>query len=197
FLHLGLPSSDVLDAGSALQLRAAAELLLVGQDRLIAALRTLGLAHKKTLMIGRTHGMHAEPITFGIKVASWHAEAVRNRARLVAATDEIAVGTISGAVGVFGNVAPEVEAYVLERLPLRPEPVPTQIVPRRRGWSRAPAMPRSSPRSRSWAARSSGSRSRSGTCNAPRSARRRSRSPRDRRARPRCRTSATPSCRRT
>ncbi len=132
FLHLGLTSSDVLDTGFALQLRAAAEQLLAGQDRLIAALRTLALAHKKTLMIGRTHGMHAEPITFGIKVASWHAEAVRNRARLVAATDEIAVGTISGAVGVFGNVAPEIEAYVLERLRLRPEPVATQIVARDR-----------------------------------------------------------------
>ena len=132
FLHLGLTSSDVLDTGFALQLRAAAELLLAGQDRLIAALRTLALAHKRTLMIGRTHGMHAEPITFGIKVASWHAEAVRNRARLVTATEDIAIGTISGAVGVFGNVAPAVEAYVLERLRLRPEPVATQIVARDR-----------------------------------------------------------------
>jgi adenylosuccinate lyase len=132
FLHLGLTSSDVLDTGFALQLRAAAELLLAGQDRLIAALRSLALAHQRTLMIGRTHGMHAEPITFGIKVATWHAEAVRNRTRLVAATDEIAVGTISGAVGVFGNVTPAVEAYVLERLKLRPEPVATQIVARDR-----------------------------------------------------------------
>jgi adenylosuccinate lyase len=132
FLHLGLTSSDVLDTGFALQLRAAAELLLVGQDRLIAALRALALAHKRTLMIGRTHGMHAEPITFGIKVASWHAEAARNRARLVSATEDIAVGTISGAVGVFGNVTPAVEAYVLEQLRLRPEPVPTQIVARDR-----------------------------------------------------------------
>ena len=132
FLHLGLTSSDVLDTGFALQLRDATALLLEGQDRLIAALRGLALAHKHTLAIGRTHGMHAEPITFGVKVASWHAEAVRNRARLVAAGKEIAVGTLSGAVGVFGNVSPEVEAYVLKRLGLEAEPVATQIVARDR-----------------------------------------------------------------
>jgi len=132
FLHLGLTSSDVLDTGFALQLRAAADVLIVGQDQLIKALRRLALAHKRTLMIGRTHGMHAEPITFGVKVASWHAEAVRNRARLVAAADEVAVGTLSGAVGVFGNVSPEVEAYVLGRLDLAPEPVATQVVARDR-----------------------------------------------------------------
>ena len=132
FLHLGLTSSDVLDTGFALQLRAAGELLLAGQDRLIPALRKLATAHKKTLMIGRTHGMHAEPITFGVKVASWHAEAVRNRERLVRAIAEISVGTLSGAVGVFGNVDPEVEAYVLERLGLRAEPVATQVVARDR-----------------------------------------------------------------
>src|SRR6185369_16072235 len=85
FLHLGLTSSDVLDTGFALQLKDATALLLEGQDKLIAALRALALAHKHTLMIGRTHGMHAEPVTFGVKVASWYAEAVRNRARLVVA----------------------------------------------------------------------------------------------------------------
>jgi adenylosuccinate lyase len=132
FLHLGLTSSDVLDTGFALQLRAATDLLLAGQDRLIAALRKLALAHKRTLMIGRTHGMHAEPITFGVKVASWHAEAVRNRERLVTAGREISVGTLSGAVGVFGNVSPAVEAYVLKRLGLVAEPVATQIVARDR-----------------------------------------------------------------
>ena len=132
FLHLGLTSSDVLDTGFALQLRAAAELLLTGQDRLIAVLRRLALAHKRTLMIGRTHGMHAEPITFGVKVASWYAEAVRNRARLVTAGKEVSVGTLSGAVGVFGNVSPDVEGYVLDRLGLAPEPVATQIVARDR-----------------------------------------------------------------
>jgi adenylosuccinate lyase len=132
FLHLGLTSSDVLDTGFALQLRAAAALLLQGQDRLIATLRRLALRHKRTLMIGRTHGMHAEPITFGLKVAGWHAEAVRNRARLAAAAETIAVGKLSGAVGVFGNVAPEVEADVLGRLGLTPEPVATQVVARDR-----------------------------------------------------------------
>jgi adenylosuccinate lyase len=132
FLHLGLTSSDVLDTGFALQLKDATALLIEGQDRMIAALRGLALAHKRTLAIGRTHGMHAEPITFGVKVASWHAEAVRNRARLVAAGREVAVGTLSGAVGVFGNVSPEVEAYVLKRLGLDAEPVATQIVARDR-----------------------------------------------------------------
>jgi len=132
FLHLGLTSSDVLDTGFALQLRDAAALLLEGQDRLIAALRRLALAHKSTLMIGRTHGMHAEPITFGVKVASWHAEAVRNRERLVTATREIAVGTLSGAVGVFGNVSPQIESYVLGKLGLVAEPVATQVVARDR-----------------------------------------------------------------
>jgi adenylosuccinate lyase len=132
FLHLGLTSSDVLDTGFALQLRAAATLLLRGQDRWIAAVRRLALRHKGTLMIGRTHGMHAEPTTFGIKLAGWHTEAVRNRARLATAARSVAVGKISGAVGVFGNVAPEVEAYVLGRLGLDPEPVATQVVARDR-----------------------------------------------------------------
>jgi adenylosuccinate lyase len=132
FLHLGLTSSDVLDTGFALQLRAASQLLLAGQDRLIGTLRRLALRHKHTLMIGRTHGMHAEPITFGVKVVGWHAEAVRNRARLAAAAQGVAAGKISGAVGVFGNVAPEVEAFVLGRLGLEPEPVATQVVARDR-----------------------------------------------------------------
>src|SRR5688500_11823834 len=132
FLHLGLTSSDVLDTGFALQLRDAAVLLLEGQDRLSVALRKLALAQKMTLMIGRTHGMHAEPITFGVKAASWHAEAIRNRERLVAATREIAVGTLSGAVGVFGNVSPEIEEYVLGKLGLGTEPVATQVVARDR-----------------------------------------------------------------
>ncbi len=132
FLHLGLTSSDVLDTGFGLQLRAASTLLLEGQDRLIAALRRLALRHERTLMIGRTHGMHAEPITFGLKVLSWHGEAVRNRARLAAAARAVAVGKISGAVGVFGNVPPQVEAYVLKRLRLEPERNATQVVARDR-----------------------------------------------------------------
>ncbi|HEY2386878.1 MAG TPA: adenylosuccinate lyase [Candidatus Binatia bacterium] len=132
FLHLGLTSSDVLDTGFALQLREAARLLLAGQEALIAALGRLARRHKRTLMIGRTHGMHAEPITFGLKVTGWHAEARRNRERLVAATERIAFGKISGAVGVFGNVTPAVEGYVLKRLGLTPEPLATQVVARDR-----------------------------------------------------------------
>ncbi len=132
FLHLGLTSSDVLDTAFALQLRDAAGLLLEEQERLVATLRALALRHRRTLMIGRTHGMHAEPTTFGLKVAGWHAEAVRNRARLARAAAEIAVGKISGAVGAFGNIAPEVEAYVCERLGLTPEAVATQVVARDR-----------------------------------------------------------------
>lgn len=132
FLHMGLTSSDVLDTGFATQLRDAATLLLRGQDALIRVLAKLARRHKRTLMIGRTHGMHAEPTTFGLKVASWHAEAVRNRVRLEHVAEEIAVGTISGAVGVFGNVGPEVEAYVCKRLGLTPEPVATQVVARDR-----------------------------------------------------------------
>ena len=132
FLHLGLTSSDVLDTGFALQLREAATLLLEGQERLIATLRRLALRHKRTLMIGRTHGMHAEPITFGLKACSWYAEAVRNRERLATAARGVAVGKISGAVGVFGNVAPEVEAFVCARLGLKPEAVATQVVARDR-----------------------------------------------------------------
>jgi adenylosuccinate lyase len=132
FLHLGLTSSDVLDTGFALQLHEAARLLLTGQDLLIATLRRLARRHKRTLMVGRTHGMHAEPITFGVKVAGWHAEAVRNRERLERAARQVAVGKISGAVGVFGNVAPEVEAHVLGRLGLTPEPLATQVVARDR-----------------------------------------------------------------
>jgi adenylosuccinate lyase len=132
FLHMGLTSSDVLDTGFALQLKSAGELLLAGQDRLIAALRRLALAHKATLMIGRTHGMHAEPVTFGVKVASWHAEAARNRERLTAVIRDVSVGTLSGAVGVFGNVDPAVEEYVLARLGVAAQPVATQVVARDR-----------------------------------------------------------------
>ena len=132
FLHLGLTSSDVLDTGFALQLRDAARLLIAGQDRLIGVLGDLAQRHKKTLMIGRTHGMHAEPITFGLKALGWRAEAVRNRERLESAARTIAVGKISGAVGVFGNVAPEVERYVCDRLALEPEPIATQVVARDR-----------------------------------------------------------------
>ncbi len=132
YLHFGLTSSDVIDTGFAVQLCEAADLLLTDLDTLLNVLKRLAQAHKHTVMIGRTHGVHAEPITFGLKVAHWYAEMTRNRARLVQARQEIAFGKISGAVGTFANIDPEIEAFVCTRLGLAPEPVSTQIVPRDR-----------------------------------------------------------------
>ncbi|MCW5891883.1 MAG: adenylosuccinate lyase [bacterium] len=132
WLHLGLTSSDVVDTAFALQLRDAADLLLVGVDALRAAVRRQAERHRYTPMIGRTHGIHAEPITFGLKCASWYAELSRGRAQLAAARTAIAHGKLSGAVGTFANNPPEVEASVMARLGLRPEPIATQIIPRDR-----------------------------------------------------------------
>src|SRR6266702_1543942 len=132
FLHLGLTSSDVVDTAFALQLRDTADLLLVGLDRLRAAVRGQALRHRRTPMIGRTHGIHAEVITFGLKCASWYAELSRGRRGLSVARAAIAHGKLSGAVGTFANIEPAVEAAVLRRLGLRPEPIATQVVPRDR-----------------------------------------------------------------
>jgi adenylosuccinate lyase len=132
FLHLGLTSSDVVDTAFALQLRDAADLLLVGLDRLRAAVRGQAERHRRTPMIGRTHGIHAEVITFGLKCAGWYAELTRGRHHVRLARDEIAHGKLSGAVGTFANNDPEVEAAVCARLGLRPEPIATQVVPRDR-----------------------------------------------------------------
>ncbi len=132
WLHLGLTSSDVLDTAFALGLCQAADLLLGGLDRLRAAVRALALRHRRTPMIGRTHGVHAEPITFGLKCAGWYAELGRNRSRLRAARAEVAHAKLSGAVGVFGTGDPAVEAAVCARLGLTPEPISTQVVPRDR-----------------------------------------------------------------
>ncbi|MBI2468109.1 MAG: adenylosuccinate lyase [Candidatus Rokubacteria bacterium] len=132
FVHLGLTSSDIVDTALALQLVEAADRLLAGLDRLREALRTLAQRHRDTLMVGRTHGVHAEPTTFGLKVAVWWAEAGRNRERLVRARETVRVGKISGAVGTFAHVAPEVEAEVCRALGLEPAPVSTQIVQRDR-----------------------------------------------------------------
>ena len=132
YIHRGLTSSDVLDTALAVQMRDAADLLLEGLDRLRAALRRLALAHKDTPMVGRTHGVHAEPITFGLKVARWYAEAGRNRERLLQARAAAAVGKVSGAVGTFAHVPPAVEEYVCQRLGLTAEPVASQVVPRDR-----------------------------------------------------------------
>lgn len=132
YLHLGLTSSDVIDTGFAVQLCEATDILLTDIDQLLPVLARLARTYQHTCMIGRTHGVHAEPITFGLKVAHWYAEMQRNRDRLVRARQEIAVGKISGAVGTFAHIDPAVEAFVCARLGLTPEPISTQIVARDR-----------------------------------------------------------------
>src|SRR5437879_6349058 len=132
FIHLGLTSSDVVHTALALQLQRAADLLLHGLERLRETLRRLALAHKETLMVGRTHGVHAEPTTFGLKAALWHAEAGRNLERLRRAKEAVRAGKISGAVGTFAHVDPDVEEEVCRELGLVPEPVSTQVVQRDR-----------------------------------------------------------------
>ena len=132
FVHQGLTSSDVLDTTVAVQLKEAADLLIADIDQLLAALKKRALEHKNTPTIGRTHGIHAEPTTFGVKLAGHYAAFRRNRERLVAAKAEIATCAISGAVGSFANVDPRVEAHVAKALGLAVEPVSTQIIPRDR-----------------------------------------------------------------
>jgi len=132
FLHLGLTSSDVVDTGLALQLRAAGERLLVGADKLIGVLIARARLEAGTIMMGRTHSVHAEPTTFGLKCAGWAFEVARGRDRLAAATAEIATGKISGPVGTYSHLAPDLEAEVLGGLGLRVDPVSTQIVQRDR-----------------------------------------------------------------
>ena len=132
FLHLGLTSSDVVDTALALQLRAAGERLLAGADRLTTALIARARAEAGTVMMGRTHSVHAEPTTFGLKCAGWAFEVARGRERLAAATAEIATGKISGPVGTYSHLGPDLEAEVLADLGLRVDPVSTQIVQRDR-----------------------------------------------------------------
>jgi adenylosuccinate lyase len=132
FMHQGMTSSDVLDTTLSVQLAKSADLLLADLDALLAALERRAQEHRYTPTIGRSHGIHAEPVTFGLKLAGYHAEFARNRARLVAARAEIATCAISGAVGTFANVAPEVEEYVADKLGLVPETVSTQVIPRDR-----------------------------------------------------------------
>jgi adenylosuccinate lyase len=132
FVHIGLTTNDVWDTATALQLRDAADLLIAAQDRLRRALGTLALRHKDTLTVGRTHGVHAEPTTFGLKAAVWYAEAGRNLERLQRARATIAVGKLSGAVGNFAHVDPALEAEVCRELGLAAAPVSTQIVQRDR-----------------------------------------------------------------
>src|SRR5881398_1920149 len=132
FVHIGLTTNDVWDTATALQLRDAADLLIAGQERLRKALGDLAVRHKDTLTIGRTHGVHAEPTSFGLKVAVWYTEAGRNVERLRRARATISVGKLSGAVGNFAHVEPDLEAEVCRELGLEAAPVSTQIVQRDR-----------------------------------------------------------------
>ena len=131
-MHQGMTSSDVLDTTLSVQLARASDILLDDLDALLAALKRRAEEHKYTPTIGRSHGIHAEPTTFGIKLAQAHAEFARCKARLIAARAEIATCAISGAVGTFANIDPAVEEYVAERLGLAIEPVSTQVIPRDR-----------------------------------------------------------------
>jgi adenylosuccinate lyase len=132
YLHFGLTSSDVVDTALALQLRGAGELLLRDCDRLLAALVARARAEAETVMMGRTHSVHAEPITLGLKLAGWAFEVDRGRARLAIAVDEIATGKISGPVGTYSHLPPDIEAEVLAELGLQADPASTQIVQRDR-----------------------------------------------------------------
>ena len=132
FMHQGMTSSDVLDTCLAVQLARASDILLAGLDTLLAAIRRRAFEHKYTPTIGRSHGIHAEPVTFGFKLAQAYAEFSRARTRLVAARAEIATCAISGAVGTFANISPEVEAHVAAKLGLAVEPISTQVIPRDR-----------------------------------------------------------------
>ena len=132
FVHQGLTSSDVLDTCFAVQLTRASDLLLKGVDRVLEALKARAMEHKETVCIGRSHGIHAEPTTMGLKFARFYAEFARGRERVVRAREAVATCAISGAVGTFANVSPEVETHVADRLGLQPEPISTQIIPRDR-----------------------------------------------------------------
>ena len=132
FVHQGLTSSDVLDTCLAVQLQRASDLLIADVDALLAALKRRAMEHKMTPTIGRSHGIHAEPTTFGLKLAGYYAEFQRARVRLVTAREEISTCAISGAVGTFANVDPRVEAHVAAKLGLKVEPVSSQVIPRDR-----------------------------------------------------------------
>jgi len=132
FIHLGLTSSDVMDTALSLQLKEAAQVLITDITELINTLENKAIEHKKTIMIGRTHGVHAEPITFGLKLALWAQETHRNAARLHEAEKNISVGKISGAVGTYATVPPEIERIACEKLNISPAPISNQIIQRDR-----------------------------------------------------------------
>ena len=130
WLHYGLTSNDVVDTAQALQLRDASRLIAAGLDKLGSALKKLAFEHKHTVQVGRTHGVHAEPITFGLKAALWWDELRRQQARFAAAAEEIRVGKISGAVGTFAHLGPEAEEKICQRLGLRAAPISSQVLSR-------------------------------------------------------------------
>src|SRR5262249_24881250 len=132
WLHLGMTSSDVLDTALAMTLRDAADLILEGIQKAMTAVKARAFEHKTTVMIGRSHGIHAEPITFGLKLAIWYDELRRDRERMLHAREVIAVGKISGAVGTFAHLPPQVEAHVCRRLGLEAAPASNQIIQRDR-----------------------------------------------------------------
>lgn len=132
FVHQGMTSSDVLDTCLSVQLQRAADILIADVDALLAALKRRAIEHKNSVTIGRSHGIHAEPTTFGVKLAGFYTEFQRNKQRLIAAREEISVCAISGAVGTFANIHPSVEEHVAEKLGLKIEPVSTQVIPRDR-----------------------------------------------------------------
>jgi adenylosuccinate lyase len=132
FIHRGLTSSDILDTSLAVLLREAADILINDLDDTLAVLKKKAVAHKNTLMIGRSHGIHAEPITFGLKMALWYTEMERNRERMVRARETISTGKLAGAVGTFSFIDPSIETYVCRKLGLKPAPVSSQIVQRDR-----------------------------------------------------------------
>ncbi|MDD2366638.1 MAG: adenylosuccinate lyase [Desulfuromonadaceae bacterium] len=132
FIHQGMTSSDVLDTCLSVQMVQAADELLADIDMILESLKLRAYEHKDTVCMGRSHGIHAEPVTFGLKLASYYAEMQRNRTRLAAARENIATGAISGAVGTFANIDPFVEEYVCGKMGLKPEPVSSQVIPRDR-----------------------------------------------------------------
>jgi len=187
WLHFGMTSSDVLDTSLGMILRDAADLLLTGVDRAMAAVKTRAFEHRRTVMMGRSHGIHAEPMSFGHKLAIWYDELRRGRDRLVHARTNIAVGKISGAVGTFAHLPPAVEEHACRVLGLSPAPASSQVIQRDRHAERWRCS-RPASRSSQWS---------SVTSSAPRCARSRSPSPPGRRAARRCPTSEIRSSPRT
>lgn len=132
FIHMGLTSSDVVDTSLSLLMTRAMDMILAGVDGLLAVLKRRAYEFKETVCIGRSHGIHAEPLTFGLKLALWYAEMERNRERLTRARENIAVGKLSGAVGTYANIDPDIESYVCKKLGLKTVPIATQVIQRDR-----------------------------------------------------------------